>query len=37
MKILCAVDGSEFSLWALECVGKLVSPFSERAGAAACG
>ncbi|GJL68746.1 MAG: universal stress protein [Nitrospirales bacterium] len=23
MKILCAVDGSEFSLWALECVGKL--------------
>jgi nucleotide-binding universal stress UspA family protein len=23
MKILCAVDESEFSLWALECVGKL--------------
>jgi nucleotide-binding universal stress UspA family protein len=23
MKILCAVDGSEFSLWALECVGKV--------------
>lgn len=23
MKILCAVDESEFSLWALECIGKL--------------
>lgn len=23
MKILCAVDSSEFSIWALECVGKL--------------
>ena len=23
MKILCAVDRSEFSIWALECVGKL--------------
>ncbi|MCA9457820.1 MAG: universal stress protein, partial [Nitrospira sp.] len=23
MRILCAVDESEFSLWALECIGKL--------------